>query len=108
VNEAAPDGLVPSDTYPFLAEGLFSTLTNVNFDPDALVAWVQECAVRRDALKAVLAKKGRAVDFTESPASFMPAATAELVAKKGESTASTRSPAPTSTCALYNIRSCTG
>ena len=84
VNEAAPHGLVPSDTYPFLAEGLFSTLTNVNFDPDALVVWVQESAVRRDALKAALAKKGRAVDFTESPVSFMPAATAELVARQGE------------------------
>ena len=84
VSEAAPHGLLPSDTYPFLAEGLFSTLTNVNFDPDALVVWVQESAVRRDALKAALAKKGRAVDFTESPVSFMPAATAELVARQGE------------------------
>ena len=82
--EAAPEGLVPSDTYPFLAEGLFTTLTNVNFDPDALLVWVQESAVRRDALKAALAKKQPGITFPESPASFMPAASAELVAQQGE------------------------
>jgi len=82
--EAAPEGLVPSDTYPFLAEGLFTTLTNVNFDPDALVVWVQETAERRDAVKASLAKKKPGLAFREAPVSFLPAATAELVAKQGE------------------------
>src|SRR3990172_4468764 len=28
--KAEPEGLVPGDTYPLLAEGLFATLTNVN------------------------------------------------------------------------------
>ena len=78
--EAAPEGLVPSDTYPFLAEGLFTTLTNVNFDPDALVVWVQETAERRDAVKASLAKKKPGLALREAPVSFVPAATAELVA----------------------------
>ena len=82
--EARPGGLVPADTYPFLAEGLFSTLTNVNFDPDALVVWVQDAATRRDSLRAALDKKQPGITFAESPASFMPAASAELVAKQGE------------------------
>ncbi|HEY5528551.1 MAG TPA: hydroxylamine reductase [Thermoleophilia bacterium] len=82
--EAAPEGLVPSDTYPFLAEGLFATLTNVNFDPDALVVWVQETAERRDAVKASLAKKKPGLALREAPVSFVPAATTELVAKQGE------------------------
>ena len=33
---------MPADTYPFMAEGLFSTLTNVNFDPEALTDRVRE------------------------------------------------------------------
>ena len=32
VEQAAPAGIVPADTYPFLAGSLFMTLTNVNFD----------------------------------------------------------------------------
>ena len=38
--EAEPEGIVPSDTYPFLAEGIFVTLTNVNFDPEAIAGWI--------------------------------------------------------------------
>ena len=34
--KANPEGLVPPDTYPFLAQGLFVTLTNVNFDREAI------------------------------------------------------------------------
>lgn len=84
VKEAAPEGLVPSDTYPFVAEGLFTTLTNTNFDPDALVVWVREAAARRDALRGALAKKRPDITFAEPPVSFVPAGTAELVAQQGE------------------------
>jgi hydroxylamine reductase len=81
--KAAPEGLVPDDTYPFLAEGVFMTLTNVNFDPEALARRVRETATRRDALKEALAKKQPAVSFSEAPVSFVPADTTEGVAAQG-------------------------
>ena len=84
VKEAEPDALVPSDTYPFLAEGLFTTLTNVNFDPDALLAWVQEAASRRDALGAALTAKRPGISLPDASVWFVPASTAELLAAQGE------------------------
>ena len=81
--KAAPEGLVPDDTYPFLAEGVFMTLTNVNFDPEALARRVRETAARRDALKAALAKKQPGVSFALAPVSFVPADTTEGIAAQG-------------------------
>jgi len=73
--KAAPQGLVPSDTYAFIAEGLFVTLTNVNFDPEAIRRWVEETVTRRDALKANLAEKQPELTFSEAPVAFVPADT---------------------------------
>ena len=35
----------------FVAQALFSTITNVNFDPDRFVGWIREAVSRRDALR---------------------------------------------------------
>ena len=80
---AAPEGLVPDDTYPFLAEGIFVTLTNVNFDPEAIKAWVEETVAKRDSLKAELAKKRPDLTFAEAPVAFAPAGTAAALAEQG-------------------------
>ena len=42
----------------FAAEALFSTLTNVDFDPDRFVALIQECIALRDQLKAKVEAAG--------------------------------------------------
>jgi hydroxylamine reductase len=81
--KAVPQGLVPSDTYPFLAESIFMTLTNVNFDPDALARRIQETAVRRDALRGDLATELPDLTFLEAPVSFAPADTVEGIAAQG-------------------------
>jgi hydroxylamine reductase len=81
--KAVPRGLVPSDTYPFLAESIFMTLTNVNFDPDALARRIRETAVRRDALRGDLATKLPDLTFLEAPVSFAPADTVEGIAAQG-------------------------
>jgi hydroxylamine reductase len=83
VEQAAPRGLVPSDTYPFLAEGMFVTLTNVNFDSQAIRAWAAEAVSRREALKAALLKERPDASFPEDPASFYPAGTIEDLAAQG-------------------------
>ena len=82
-DKAEPEGLVPADTYPFLAGGLFVTLTNVNFDPVAVKTWVDEAVARRDALKAALVEKQPAIVFPEAPAAFVPAGTVEDLAAQG-------------------------
>jgi hydroxylamine reductase len=83
VDKAAQEGLVPDDTYPFIAEGLFVTLTNVNFDPDANAEWVRQTVKRRDALLAALSAKNPAVTLTEAPVGFVPAAATADIAEQG-------------------------
>ncbi len=65
VEQAAPRGLVPADTYPFLAEGMFVTFTNVNFDSQAIKAWADEAVGRREALRAVLLKEQPGATFAD-------------------------------------------
>jgi hydroxylamine reductase len=81
--EAEPEGLLPDDTYPFLASGLFVTLTNVNFDPLAVKDWVHKITGRRDALLMALAKKRPDIAFSEGPVTFIPADTVEELAAQG-------------------------
>ena len=83
VEQAAPRALVPADTYPFLAEGLFVTLTNVNFDPQAIRHWADEAVSRREALKTALLQQDPGATFPEAPASFVPAVTVEGLADQG-------------------------
>jgi hydroxylamine reductase len=81
--KAAPAGLVPDDTYPFIEEALFTTLTNVNYDAEALTDRVREAAERRENLKAALAAKEPGLTFAEGPATFAPAYTSSAVADQG-------------------------
>ena len=60
-------GVEDSETGDFVAQGLFTTITNVSFDPESLVELGQEALRRRDALRArfeaaYLAKHGKAFD----------------------------------------------
>ena len=70
-------GLDLSKVNPFLAEALFSTLTNVNFDPERLADLVRETVAKREMVKESLAKAGKAASFASPAASFAPAATVE-------------------------------
>ncbi len=49
---ARRQGIEHPDTNLFVAETLFATITNVNFDPDYFVGLAHETIRRRDALKA--------------------------------------------------------
>ena len=107
--KAAPAGLVPSDTYPFLAHGMFVTLTNVNFDPrshQGLDRRSREQA--RDALKADLLKKDPGATFPEGPVDLRPRrhGRGDSPSKAG-STASTPKPPRTSTSAPCSTPSST-
>jgi hydroxylamine reductase len=77
-------GVTEREVNVFTAEAMFSTLTNVNFDPARFVQLIHRCAALRDNLKEkVKASKGK-VDFPEGPATFKPAANIQELVKQAE------------------------
>ncbi len=68
----------------FICEAIFSTLTNVDFDPDRFVALVNECVALRDALAAKVQAAGGQVDMRQAAVTFSPAATREAMVAQGE------------------------
>ncbi len=75
-------GVNNKDVDKFTCEAIFSTLTNVDFDPERFVRLIGECVGLRDSLKEKVAAAGGNTDFPDGPANFIPPeATEELVAK---------------------------
>ena len=68
----------------FTCEAVFSTLTNVDFDPARFVALINDAVNYRDELKATVQSAGGNVDFGEGPASFTPASNLEGLVAQGE------------------------
>jgi len=77
-------GVVDREANVFTMQALFSTLTNVNFDPKRFVPLLQRAVEIRDALKAKIKAAGGKVDFAEPVASFQPAGTLEAMVAQGE------------------------
>jgi hydroxylamine reductase len=69
----------------FTCKAIFSTLTNVDFDPDRFVELIKETVAHRDALKDKVAAAGGKTGFTDGPAVFQPEATREAMVAQGES-----------------------
>jgi hydroxylamine reductase len=68
----------------FACEAIFSTLTNVDFDPGRFVELIRKTVNLRDELKAKVAAAGGNVDFPEGPANFTPESTLEGLVTQGE------------------------
>ena len=78
-------GIVNQDVNLFLTKGLFSTLTNVDFDPKRFEKLIRQSVVLRELLKAEVAAAGGKTDFAHASASFQPATTTEALVKQGRS-----------------------
>jgi hydroxylamine reductase len=74
---------ITEDTSHFLAAGLFVTLTNVNFDPEAVKGWVDEAVARRETIKTALAEEGLGVTDLGPLVSYAAGATVADVADQG-------------------------
>ncbi len=72
-NEGRKHNIVDEATDIFTFEGIFSTLTNVDFDPDRFFEMINQTVELRDAMKAKVAAAGGKIDFTEPAASYIPA-----------------------------------
>ena len=68
----------------FACEAIFSTLTNVDFDPDRFVALIGDAVNHLEALKAKVGAAGGSVAFADGPAVFKPAGDRAGLVAQGE------------------------
>ena len=76
---ARAKGVSDVETDRFVCQAIFSTLTNVNFDPDDFAALINEAVQRREALKA----KCSGQSFSSEAANFTPAGDVDALAAQG-------------------------
>lgn len=77
-------GVTDRDVNSFTVKAAFSTLTNVDFDPDRFKNLIHEAAGKRDQLKEKVKAAGGNVDLHDGPAGFNPQPTLEGLVKQGE------------------------
>jgi hydroxylamine reductase len=80
-------GLVDPEVNRFTCEALFSTLTNVDFDPERFVRLIQQAAELRQRLQEKVRAGGGQVAFEHPAASFIPAASLPELVRQGEAVA---------------------
>jgi hydroxylamine reductase len=71
--EGRKNGIIDEDTDHFTFQAIFSTLTNVDFEPDRFVELIDRVVLLRKAMKEKVTVAGGKTDFTEHAASFIPA-----------------------------------
>ncbi len=82
--EGRKAGVIDDRVNRFTAEALFSTLTNVNFDPERFTGFIQEAVRLREELKNNVKEAGVKVDYSDPAAVFQPASETEMLIKQGE------------------------
>ncbi|UCD34618.1 MAG: hydroxylamine reductase [Nitrospiraceae bacterium] len=83
-HEAGKAGISDADVDEFTVSALFSTLTNVNFDPVRFAGLVTRAVDLRKKLAKKMKDAGITTDFTEKAALFEPEITAEGMIRQGE------------------------
>ena len=77
-------GVSDKNASVFMARAMFTTLTNVNFDPSDIAAMVRETVTLRDLLGAKVKSAGGKVDVYPEVTGFQPAASVEGMVAQGE------------------------
>jgi hydroxylamine reductase len=77
-------GLVDGAVNQFTSEALFSTLTNVDFDPERFVELLARCVQMREDLKKRVAAAGGKTDFAPERVTYAPGAGKEELVALGE------------------------
>jgi hydroxylamine reductase len=78
-------GVVDRELNHFTVKAAFSTLTNVDFDPDRFANLIKEAVTFRDRLKEKVGAAGGNAGFSDGPAAFTPAPTLEGLIRQGAS-----------------------
>lgn len=82
--EGRKKGISDETVNTFTLKAIFSTMTNVDFDPDRFVELIHRTVTLRDELKGKVKAAGGNVDFANDAANFTPEATVEGLVAKGE------------------------
>ena len=77
-------GIMDIETDRFICEALFSTLTNVEFDPDRFDDLLYESVQHRDAMIKKIKAAGKTVDLSHDSTTLKPAANVDALAKQGK------------------------
>jgi len=77
-------GVSEREVNVFTVKAAFSTLTNVDFDPERFVKLINRAVELRESLKAKVRTAGGSVDFPPGPATFQPGATKEALLQQAE------------------------
>jgi len=77
-------GIIDHEIDKFVCGALFSTLTNVNFDPERFSAQLRQCAQYRDAVLLKIKGAGGNIIFAHDSVRFKPAGTTEKLVAQGE------------------------
>ena len=83
-NEGRKVGVSDLEVNLFTCEAVFSTLTNVNFDPKRLQILINRCSELTAQLKEKVANAGGNVNFLDPSAYFLPATDLEGLIKQAE------------------------
>lgn len=83
--EGRKAGVTDRDVNVFTVKAAFSTLTNVDFDPDRFLTLIHQAAEKRDGLKEKVKSAGGNIDLPDGPAYFKPEPALEDLIKQGES-----------------------
>jgi len=82
--EGRKKGISDETVNIFTLKAIFSTLTNVDFDPARFVELLHRTVTLRDELKGKVKEAGGNVDFANEAANFTPEATVEGLVAQGE------------------------
>ncbi len=77
-------GVSDKEVNVFTVKAAFSTLTNVDFDPERFVKLIRQSVDLREGLKAKVKAKGGAADFPAGPATYTPGADKEAMLQQAE------------------------
>jgi hydroxylamine reductase len=86
-------GVSDREANVFTCEAAFSTLTNVDFDPERLVKLIRQSVEVRERLQEKVRQAGGKVDFGAGPAALKPEATKEGLLQQAEAAAIKNYPA---------------
>lgn len=82
--EGRKAGIIDSEINVFTAKALFSTLTNVNFDPERIVELIKKCVNLRESLKNKIKKAGGKLEEKDKVVTFQPATAKADLLKQAE------------------------
>jgi hydroxylamine reductase len=70
--EGRKAGIIDQEVNVFTVKALFSTLTNVNFDPQRIIELIKKCVSLRESLKDKIKKTAGKLDEKENAVTFQP------------------------------------